>query len=278
MSNDAARDAARENEQWRGQDVFADDARHGRPIDRCLVIDAHGHLGEAPNFPYPDSAAASLIRAMDRLGIQMTCVSSTPAIFGDARRGNQIVAQAMREHPGRIFGYMVADVGYPELIAPEMERCLAAGFRGVKIWSYGAKPGLPYDHPNYTPVFEFANAHRLPVLAHTWGAELDQLEPAIRAYPNITWLMAHTASSQKDKYVRFGLEYPNVFLELCFSPCPRGLVEELVDRGLSGKLIFGSDCIFMSATQQIGRVLFAQISPEDKTKILGLNARRALGL
>jgi uncharacterized protein len=259
-------------------DLFVEKALAGRPIDHCRVIDAHGHLGECPNFAVADSSAAALVRAMDRMGIRTTCVSSMPAIFGDAARGNRIVEAAMRQFPGRIFGYMVADVGYPETIVPEYERCLHAGFRGIKIWSYGAKPGLPYDHPNYRPVFEFAHAHGLPVLAHTWGAELDQLEPAIRAYPRITWLMAHTASSQKEKYIRFGKEFANVYLELCFSPCPRGLVEELVDAGLADKLIFGSDCIFMSASQQIGRVLFAQISPADKEKILGLNAARALGI
>lgn len=259
-------------------DPFIAKALAGRPIDLCLVIDAHGHLGEPPNFALPESTAASVVRVMDRLGISLSCVSSMPALFGDAARGNRIVAAAMREFPQRFFGYMVADVGYPETIVPEFERCLQAGFKGVKIWSYGAKPGLPYDHPNYRPVFEFANAHHLPVLAHTWGAELDQLEPAIHSFPNITWLMAHTASSQKEKYIRFGKDYPNVYLELCFSPCPRGLVEELVSEGLADKLIFGSDCTFMSATQQIGRVLFAQLSPQDKAKILGQNAKRALGL
>jgi uncharacterized protein len=259
-------------------DPFVVKALTGQPIDECLVIDAHGHLGESPNFALPDSTTASVVGAMDRIGIDITCVSSMPAIFGDAARGNRIVEAAMREFPGRFFGYMVADVGYPELIVPEFERCLASGFRGVKVWSYGAKPGLPYDHPNYGPVFEFANANSLPVLAHTWGAELDQLEPAIEQFANITWLMAHTASSQKEKYIRFGRDHPNVYLELCYSPCPRGLVEALVDEGLADKLIFGSDCVFMSAAQQIGRVLFAQISPWDKQKILGANAKRALGL
>ncbi|HEY3340959.1 MAG TPA: amidohydrolase family protein [Anaerolineae bacterium] len=259
-------------------DPFVIKGLAGQPIDLCKVIDAHGHLGEPPNFGLPESSAASLVRVMDRLGIDLSCVSAMPALFGDAARGNRIVETAMREFPQRFFGYMVADVGYPELILPELERCLRSGFGGVKIWSYGAKPGLPYDHPNYRPVLEFANAHHLPVLAHTWGAELDQLAPAIVAFPNITWLMAHTASSQKEKYIRFGKDNPNVYLELCFSPCPRGLVEELVGAGLAGKLIFGSDSTFMSATQQIGRVLFAQVSPQDKEKILGQNAKRALGL
>ncbi len=172
----------------------------------------------------------------------------------------------------------MADVGYPERILPEFERCLDAGFIGVKIWSYGAKPGLRYDHPNYRPVFEFASTHHLPILAHTWGDELDQLEPAINTYPAVTWLMAHTASTQKAKYIRFARQYPNVYLELCYSPSPRGLIESLVAENLADKLIFGSDSVFMGAAQQLGRVLFAQISPRDKSKILSQNAIRALGL
>ena len=259
-------------------DPFIQEGLAGAPITACEVIDAHGHLGECPNFALPDSSAASLVRSMDRLGICCTCVSSLPAIFGEARRGNRIVEAALREFPGRFHGYMVADVGYPDRILPEFQCCLESGFIGIKIWSYGAKPGLPYDHPNYRPVFEFANANHLPVLAHTWGTELDQLKPAIETYLNITWLLAHTASSQKDKYVRFGKLYPNVYLELCYSPCPRGLVENLVGEGLAEKLIFGSDCVFMGAAQQLGRVLFAQISPQDKVKILRLNAQRALGI
>ena len=257
---------------------FAEAGFAGKPIDHALVIDAHGHLGTLPMLPIIDTTLESAVASLDRMGIDLFCVSSMPAIFGDAVRGNRIVEAAIQKYPDRFFGYMVVDAGYPEKIIPELERCLAAGFKGVKVWSYGAKPGLPYDHPNYRPVFEFANAHKLPVLAHTWGGELDQLEPYIRSCPNIHWLMAHTGSAQKEKYIRFGKEYPTVFLELCFSPCPRGLVEELVEQGLADKLVWGSDAIFMGAAQQLGRVLFAQISDADKEKILGLNAKRALRL
>lgn len=258
------------------RDLFVEKARTGSPIDHCRVVDAHGHLGDLPSFSLVDASLETAVASMDRIGIDLLCVSAMPAIFGDAERGNRIVEAALQAYPERFFGYMVADVGYPRKIVPELERCLKAGFRGVKIWSYGAKPGLRYDHPNYRPVFEFADANRLPVLAHTWGDELDQLEPAINAFPHIHWLMAHTFSQQKEKYLRFGKEYPTVFLELCFSPCPRGAVEELVAEGLADKTIFGSDALFMGAAQQIGRVLFAQISPQDKEKILGLNALRAL--
>jgi len=257
-------------------DPFAERGFRGLPIDCCPVIDAHGHLGECPSIALVDSAVEPLLRSMDRLGVNMTAISAVPALLGDAARGNRLVEAAVRAHPDRFFGYMAADAGYPERIQPELERGLAGGCRGVKVWSYGDRPGLPYDHVHYLPIFEFAQAHRLPVLAHTWGAELDQLEPAILRYPDITWLLAHTGSVDLWKYLRLGKTYPNVYLELCFSPSPRGLVEELVGEGLAEKLVWGSDAVFISAAQQLGRVLFAQISVGDKARILGGNAMRAL--
>ncbi len=259
-------------------DLFTRKALAGQPIDHCLVIDAHGHLGENPFFPILTTDPAAVAASLERMGIDAIWVSALPAIYGGyAGRGNDIVADAIRRFPGRIEGYMVVDIGYPQRIIPEMERCLAAGFKGVKVYSPVANiPAPSYASPNYEAVYDFAAAHRLPVLAHTWGGELDELEPWVKRYPTVNFLMAHTGSAQLDKYIRLGREYPNVYLELCFSSSPRGLVEKLVGEGLADKIIWGSDTFFMSAAQQIGRVLFARIPPEDKEKILGLNARRAL--
>lgn len=260
-------------------DLFVQKALAGQPIDHSPVIDAHGHLGENPFFPILDTDPASVVGVMDRIGVQSIWVSALPAIYGGyADRGNAVVEQAIHRFPGRIEGYMVVDIGYPARIRPTLERCLRAGFRGVKVYSpIGNVPAPSYASPNYTAVYDFAAAHRLPVLAHTWGSELDDLEPWIQRYPSVNFLLAHSGSAQLDKYIRFGRDYPNAFLELCFSVGPRGLVERLVKEGLVDKTIWGSDTLFMSMTQQIGRVLFARIPPEDKARILGLNAVRVLG-
>ena len=154
----------------------------------------------------------------------------------------------------------------------------AAGFRGVKVWSYGARPGLPYSHPNYGPVFAYANEHAMPVLAHVFGPELDELEAHIRQYPRIRWLLAHIGSAELEKYMKFAREFPTVYVELCLSACPRGLIEHLVAAGLEDKVIWGSDAVFLDQAPQMGRVLFAQIPEKAKRKILGLNAAKALGL
>ncbi len=259
-------------------DLFHQAGREGHSLAGELLIDAHAHIGHSPDFPILQPTAKALIASMDRIGIQLTCVSSLPAIFGDAERGNAVLAAAIRDYPDRIFGYQVVDVGYPEKVEQQLAEGKEAGFRGVKVWSYGARPGLPYNHSNYEPVFAYANEHALPVLAHVFGPELDELEGHIRRFPRIRWLLAHVGSAELEKYMHFARNYPTVYVELCLSSCPRGLVEHLVTAGLEDKVVWGSDAVFLDQASQCGRVLFAQISVEAKRKVLGLNAQYVLGL
>ena len=67
------------------------------------------------------------------------------------------------------------------------------------------------------------------------------------------------------------------YLETCLSTCPRGLIEELVGSVPLHKIVWGTDQLFLSATQQIGRMLFARISEEQKRAILGENAMALFG-
>lgn len=258
------------------QDYFTRQAFAGAPLTGATVIDAHAHLGANPQFAFPDSSVAGLIATMDRIGVQMACVSSIPAIYGSSDRGNAEILAAVAQYPDRLFGYLVVDPGYPERVTAQLARGLARGMRGIKLHSHG---GFAYDHPHYQPVYEAAAARSMPLLAHTWSdAELDQLEAHFRTYPQINFLLGHSGAVSREHYVRLGREYDNVFLELCFSVCPRGLVEYFVGEGMARKLLWGSDAIFMSMEQQIGRVVFAQIPEADKRLILGENATRALRL
>jgi len=260
------------------QDYFSDCAHAGRTITDRPVIDAHAHIGCMSSIAHLDASAESLIQVMDRIGIDRTCLSSYWAFLGYTAQGNNELIDAVQRHPDRLFGYMSVSVGYPEVIAPELQRCYEAGLRAVKIWSYGDRPGLPYDHPHYEIVFDFANEHHLPVLAHTWGAELDHLDRAFQKYPHINWLLAHVGTADLPKYIRVANDYDHVYVETCFSRCPRGLLETLVDKVPLIKIIWGSDVPFLTSTHQIGRVLLARISESAKSAILFHNAVNALRL
>lgn len=257
-------------------DLFVGRGKAGQPLTDVLVIDCHCHLGPTRRFRIVDSSADSLIRVMDLLGIDIAAPSAIPACSGGLiRPGNDIVIDAVQRYRGRIFGYMSVNPQYPKVAARELERCRAAGLRGIKVYNL---IGTPYDDSCYELIWEFAQEHNLPVLAHTWGEDLEQIEPHFDRYPNVTWIMAHAGAVEQERYAQIGAEYPNVYLQFCCSRCPRGVIEYFVAQGLEDKLLWGTDAPFLCAAAQLGRVLFAQISPEQKAKILGGNARRVLGL
>jgi len=69
----------------------------------------------------------------------------------------------------------------------------------------------------------------------------------------------------------------NVFLETCCSSVIYGVIEKMVREIGSDKILYGSDMPFVNANAQIGKILYARISDDDKRKILGKNMARIIG-
>ena len=114
------------------------------------------------------------------------------------------------------------------------------------------------------------------VLLHTWGA-LTELEPLFELYRSAPILLAHAGAAEPESYVAYARKYPNLYLELCFSGAPYGVIEYFVHELGSHRMLFGSDSPYMSIQQQLGRVLFADIAEDDKKAILIDNPKRILG-
>ena len=256
------------------RDILQEQALAGKPLD-CFIADAHAHIGAGSYFPlYENGSAACILQSMDRIGCRICCVSAYASLHNYADYGLNDLIQTVQTFPGRFFGYMSADPGYPEGIRAQLEKGYAAGFRGIKIHSEAS--GVPYGSPYYDAVFEFAEEHALPILAHTWGTELKDLEPKFDRYPHVRFLLGHAGCCKRKEYARLAKEYNNAYLESCVSSSPKNLVEFFVEQGLSEKYLWGTDSNFYSQEHQIGRVVFAEIPLEDKYRILGKNAARIL--
>jgi len=257
------------------EDQYTNRARLGLPLEG-FVVDIHMHVGEHAGFPilhYRDLEL--LVREMDRHGVDVGGIASIPACLGGLERGgNAMALEAVRRYPDRFFGWIGVNPHYPQSMRDELERCHEAGCGGLKLHD---SIGLAYDHKSYRIALDFAAERGLRVLVHTWSAQLDQLEAYFKEYPTLRWSLAHAGCSDPEKYVRVAKSYDGVYLDICFSKSPRGLVEYFVQQGVAEKLMFSSDSYFMGVAQQLGRVVFAKIAAEHKALILGENARRFLG-
>ena len=253
-----------------------------RSLEGELVIDAHCHMGPYFNFHIPDGDAGDMIQVMDRLGVNTACISPHVGITPDFRMGNDIALKAMQDYPGRFFGYITINGNYPEDITREIERCYNMGMRGFKI--HPSLHGYPADGENLRPMWEFANERGLPVLSHTWSGD-KTCSPGVlgklaEEYPNAPVILGHSGGTLAgyDAAIEAAKKRENVFLETCCSSVVYGTIERFVREVGAGKILFGSDMPFVNANAQIGKILYAKISDEDKRRILGLNMAGIIGL
>jgi len=244
-----------------------------RPVALDGIIDMHIHLGTWAAFPIYGGDADSLVRQMDRVGIAKAICSHEASMTPEVVFGNDEVLAAMDRHPDRIMGYAATYPVNDHLGINEVKRCIDAGMTGIKMHNANK---IPYTSPKYTAIWRYADDNGLLLLLHTWGG-LDTLEPVFKEYGNTSILLAHAGCTRADDYVKYADEYPHVYLDLAYSGCKYGLVEYFVQQVGAQKIVFGSDMPWMSLGQQIGKVLFADITEEQKRTILVDNPRRILG-
>ena len=258
------------------EDIFVKHGKKGTPLNDVLVIDTHCHLGRTTRMSIIDSTIESMINTMDRLGVDISTPNGLTAyLSGDVCGGNDLVINAVQRYPERIIGYMAVNPCYPIEASHELNRCLKAGLKGLKIHS---GVGVDYDQPCYELLWEFVAENNIPVMAHGATNHIQAIEPALEKYSSVTFSIAHAGIDGPDAYIRVAKKYPNVYIDTCVSSNQRGLIEHFIAEGLEDKLMWGSDIAFLDGPTQLGKILFAKITPEQKIKILGINACKVLKL
>jgi len=114
------------------------------------------------------------IADMDAAGIDMQVLSLTWAgldqldgavATGLAHDANDRLAAAVREHPKRFAGFAALALQEPQKAAAEFERCVRQlGFKGALV--HGTTRGKFLDDPQFTPLFEAAQALDVPIYLH----------------------------------------------------------------------------------------------------------------
>ncbi len=246
-----------------------------------MVIDAHSHVGSMIGMGIRDASFEDSLAAADEAGIHKMCLSSIRALEFDAEGGNRIVYDCQRRYPDRVVGFAsIPDAHLGKRGVELLERAVNDwGFRG-----YGeleTNPSDPIDHPYWIAVLESAAKHHIPVLVH--GPQGPGVAAA-RRVPEATIILAHGGTgwgTHLNEWIDTVLalrDVPNVYLETCTSILSAGFVEFAVSELGADRVVFGTDSPLLDPAVQMAKVTGAEISDEDKRKILGDNMRRVLRL
>jgi predicted TIM-barrel fold metal-dependent hydrolase len=223
--------------------------RNGRPVP-LDILDAHGHIGPTnrgwylPEVDVP-ATARETIRQMDRLGIRRIIVTSEAALFRDPLEGSRETERDLAPYPDRFSGYVAFNPRFADSLVPALDDLFASGFHvGFKILAAHWK--IRIDDPGYLPALHYAEAHRLPILVHTWDDRWNSprlLTEVVKNHPNASFLLGHSGGGTEGRIeaIELARRFPNVFLEFCGSfttdyPWPETFSQVGFDR-----VVFGSD-------------------------------------
>lgn len=262
--------------------VFWDAVRLGKALEGELIFDAHTHLGPWFNFWIPDSDIDSMFRVLDRLGVDAIACSADMAIGPDYIRGNDEVAAAQENYPGRIIMFVTINPRAPRAeVDAELRRWEAAGKRAYKI--HCGTHQTPEDDEGYQPVWDLADKQGAPVLVHTQGGHgktgIELLVEIAGTRPNLKIIIAHSASSLDviEQTCDAAEKRENIFLDLTGSPMVYGAIETMVERVGAERVLFGTDTPFIDPRPQVGRIAYSRLTDDQKRRIFGLNAKKLFG-
>jgi predicted TIM-barrel fold metal-dependent hydrolase len=263
-------------------DQSAAQVRDGKAIQGWDVIDAHAHVGPWFNFFTPNPGAKTMLEIMDRCGVRMAVVSALLGVGPDAEPGNAEVVELTGCHPDRFAGYAVFNPHHPGSLADVGRTLAAPGIVGIKI-----HPDTHEYHvaePGYAPMWDLANARKLPVLTHTFAGspycEPVDFDAIAQRWPDVRIILGHSGATPAGhrQAIAVAQAHPNVNLELCGSFTTGQWIRRMVDAVGAERVLFGTDFPFIDFRYGLGRVVFADLSEADRRLVLGENARRLLKL
>lgn len=263
--------------------MFRESNNEGELSMNTPVIDFHSHVGQW-GLNHMDASPERFLGLMDASGIDKACINCI--FYGEAERGNDTVARYVQQHPDRFVPVGYVTPRYPDEAIVELERCFDdIGVKFLKVYpTYFTKP---IDDPAYMPIFEWGNDRGIVIMCHSSHvADDDTLTmpplfvPLAKRFSNIKWVLGHSGNNMRGQQeaVAAAQECPNIYLETCSSFSEHGAMEFLVNGAGEDRVVFGSDMPLIEPRHQIAKITTADLSDEAKSKVLGLNAIKLLGL
>jgi predicted TIM-barrel fold metal-dependent hydrolase len=134
-----------------------------------------------------------------------------------------------------------------------------------------------------------AKKYGLPILSHTWALTSnpkqkfsvpERFERFLEEYPEVNFIFGHSGGRVEGikTAVEIGTRHKNAYYDIAGDIYDRRLIEYIAGHVGADHLLFGSDVPWFDPARQMGMVLGANLTTEEKALILGGNASRLFGI
>jgi len=264
-------------------DYILKESAAGKPMT-SLTIDSHAHYQPDGHFTgghitMIDGDIDNMVKFNDRLGVEKFCVAPWLAIWSDPVAGNLTTLDMQNKYKNRVYGYVLMDANYSRNIEETARKYhLEHKLPGIKM--FYARTNTRYNDPMFDPWWKIANDNNLFALMDngSYSSFLPDVSDLAERYPNVSFFLDHVGSSFEiaTNYAPYAKRFPNIYLQLTYTTVTEGVIEYFCNEGLADKVLYGTDAPMRDMRPQLSWVTFADISVENKKKILGGNMQRIL--
>lgn len=249
--------------------------------DARAIFDIHIHL---MGQPAPDGEFMAFAKQW-QMPFAVSCLGPkymlTDPTFEQCVESNNMVLDLMNTHPDLAHGFCYVSQAHGAKAVEEVRRCIGAGMVGIKLWV-----AVKVNDPRTFPIVQAAIELDVPILIHSYlrreeilpqESKPDEIAWLAGRYPRAKLIMAHMALRWREG-VDAVKDHPNIMVDTSGLDPELGSVEYSVEKLGADRVLYGSDAPGRDILCQIGRVMAADISEEDRNRILHGNAERLLGI
>ena len=236
-----------------------------------MIIDVHSHAWMFPDHFNADfRSQARRARAGQEVDLtveyEQYCAFAPDdvrtIVFGGKARlsglwvDDRYVRDYCAVHPERLIGYMSLDPTQDGWQDEMREAHESFNLRGIKLMPMYA--GFRPDDGLLDPLWEYASAHRLPVLLHTGTTFIAQarlectlprhIDPVAARFPEVRIILAHLGHPYEGECVAIIRKHPHVYADICaLHYRPFQFYHSLMlvqEYGVWDKVLFGTDYPF----------------------------------
>jgi len=230
---------------------------------------------------YLDGRLSSLLRSMDRAGIEravLCSIATKPAQF------EKILAWSESIRCERVIPFPSVHPHDPE-VRGQIARIAAAGFRGIKLHPY--YQDFDIDDPRVFPIYEELSAHGLVLLCHTGfdvafprvpRADPRRIAAVMGRFPDLTFVAPHLGSWEDWEAVEAHLLGTPVYLDTSYSlhMMTPERARALLRRHPAERVLFGTDSPWRDQTEALAEIRRLEMGPDWERAVLEQNADRLL--
>jgi predicted TIM-barrel fold metal-dependent hydrolase len=246
------------------------------PLSRKFrLFDAHSHIGDFPEMNIYGRTTEDLLKYMDKFDIRRAAVSS---ITKRIKEDNDRVTEALQAYPDRFVGLAHIDPNSRKDAVTELERCLALGFRGIKLHPVWDNFRV-IDLDMMGPLLDKASDNRLPIMIHTGNYPMSvPIHVAILAqqYPMIKFICAHMGVDSTAEAITSARLAENLYLETSGSSSA-GEVEQAVRSIGAHRFLWGTDPPYGNFIAEFYKIISLNIGEKEKQQIFWDNATAIYG-